>query len=299
MYIVVSCVDRQLMCSNLFEKKSEAKEYMENDFKKVFEECYKTAFTPETYTAEQFDEGCSLNEESAWLNGRDSYDWDIFEVAEGAKSESESRDSDLLTKRLIDNAIEIVWCVEDLQEEGKIKKWIEIFDDSPTGSDGIKDLIAQIAVAFEKKYKNYDWQPFGDYLDKIAEFAEEKLLEEYGVEEESAAHTSVSGMIDIYNNAIQQAKENLMHRLNINMRFPFLKKEDCLELIEQYANDIKNIDACYQTMDECARSVAYELGLATDKNQEYFNFDKFRDTIEENEDYIELSSGAVVHVKWR
>ena len=100
------------------------------------------------------------------------------------------------TTRLMENVIEITWMFDAMEKDGRIKTWDEIIDGSPAGSDAIKDFIIQIAIEFEE---NYDGDRNGryDYLEKIQEFAERRLREEYGVDHTYSIMVTQSGYIDI------------------------------------------------------------------------------------------------------
>ena len=100
------------------------------------------------------------------------------------------------TNRLMENVIEITWMFDAMEKDGRIKPWDEIIDSSPTGSDVIKDFIIQIAIEFEE---NYDGDENGryDYIEKIQEFAERRLREEYGVDHTYSIMVTQSGYIDI------------------------------------------------------------------------------------------------------
>lgn len=108
------------------------------------------------------------------------------------------------TTRLIENAIEITWMFDAMEKDGRIKPWDDIIDSYPTGSDAIKDFIIQIAIEFEE---NYDGDENGrcDYFEKIQEFAERRLREEYGVDHTYSIMVTQSGYIDIEAKTPEQA----------------------------------------------------------------------------------------------
>lgn len=89
--------------------------------------------------------------------------------------------NDILTKALMENAIEITWIFDSLMRSGEIKPW-DMLTEEYCGSDGIKEEFYEIAREFEKKYP-YDttWKDGNlDYLEEIEKFAREKLIEKFG-----------------------------------------------------------------------------------------------------------------------
>lgn len=89
----------------------------------------------------------------------------------------------VITEALLEDVIEITWMFDGLMESGKIQKWDDIIDDF--GSSGIKNEIKQIAKDFEKKFSNIDWNDTKlDYIIEIEKFAEEKLIEIFGKEDD-------------------------------------------------------------------------------------------------------------------
>ena len=100
------------------------------------------------------------------------------------------------TTRLMENVIEITWMFDAMEEDGRIKPWDVIIDSSPAGSDAIKDFIIQIAIEFEENYGE-DENGKRDYIEKIQEFAERRLREEYGEDHTYSVMVTQSGYIDI------------------------------------------------------------------------------------------------------
>lgn len=100
------------------------------------------------------------------------------------------------TTRLMENVIEITWAFDAMEKDGRIKPWNEIIDSSPAGSDAIRDFIIQIAIEFEEDYDG-DENGRCNYLEKIQEFAERRLQEEYGVDHTYSVMVTQSGYIDI------------------------------------------------------------------------------------------------------
>lgn len=79
------------------------------------------------------------------------------------------------TALCIDNAIEITWICDELVKSGKIPdKYSSSFD-----ADFIKETIIDIAINFEKEYRNADWNELA-YLDCIQEYAEPRLIKVLG-----------------------------------------------------------------------------------------------------------------------
>lgn len=90
-----------------------------------------------------------------------------------------------MTDALIENAIEITWTFESLLRIGKIKSWDEL--SYIGGSIGVKQEIRKIAEQFEEKFPyETTWEDGElDYIEEIEKFAEEKLIEAFGTEEEA------------------------------------------------------------------------------------------------------------------
>ena len=108
------------------------------------------------------------------------------------------------TTRLMENVIEITWMFDAMEKDGRIKSWDDIIDSSPAGSDAIKDFIIQIAIEFEDDYDG-DENGRCDYLEKIQEFAERRLQEEYGVDHTYSIMVTQYGYIDIEARTPEQA----------------------------------------------------------------------------------------------
>ena len=83
---------------------------------------------------------------------------------------------------MYEDLIEITWTFDRLMSEGKIKSWNELMEYIPTGSDGIKSTLINIAKDFENKYLFDSAWDSGDleYLIEIQKFAEEELIKEWG-----------------------------------------------------------------------------------------------------------------------
>lgn len=75
-----------------------------------------------------------------------------------------------------------------------------------------------------------------------------------------------------------------------------ISDDGCRELIEEYADVITEINAAYKSIEDCAVDTAFSLGLATEENKNYFNFEKYEDEIKASEHYIELDTGEVVYI---
>lgn len=89
----------------------------------------------------------------------------------------------VIIEALLEDVIEITWMFDSLMESGKIQKWDDIIDG--LGSSCIKNEIKQIAKDFEKKFSNIDWNDTKlDYIIEIEKFAEEKLIEIFGKEDD-------------------------------------------------------------------------------------------------------------------
>ena len=134
------------------------------------------------------------------------------------------------TTRLMENVIEITWAFDAMEKDGRIKPWDEIMDSSPTGSDAIKDFIIQIAIEFEENYGE-DENGKCDYIEKIQEFAERRLREEYGVDHTYSIMVTQSGYIDVEAKTPEQAIKiaNAMPLSN----FSWPKMERNVEIVDE------------------------------------------------------------------
>lgn len=78
-----------------------------------------------------------------------------------------------------ENIIEITWMFDELMQLGDIPSWDDLIDEY--GSDGLKNVIKEIARKFEEKYPfvttwiNTDLH----YIEEIGKFAKEKLMEQF------------------------------------------------------------------------------------------------------------------------
>lgn len=110
--------------------------------------------------------------------------------------------NNILTKALMENAIEITWMFDSLMRFGEIKPW-DMLTEEYCGSDGIKEEFYEIAREFEKKYP-YDtaWKNGNlDYLEEIEKFAREKLIEKFGspeLQESKKVIDWVNGALEHY-----------------------------------------------------------------------------------------------------
>ena len=85
-----------------------------------------------------------------------------------------------LTEALLEDVIEITWMFDGLIKAGEIKSWNEIISDE-CGSDGVKNVIKNIAQKFEEKYP-YDttWEDSNlDYIEEIEKFSRNELTSRY------------------------------------------------------------------------------------------------------------------------
>lgn len=97
-----------------------------------------------------------------------------------------------------------------------------------------------------------------------------------------------------YREALDKALQEMIDYLQEEYRC--LSDDDCAEIIKKYGHDIGEIKAAYMSIDDAAGGEAYSLGFVTDESEKYFNWDAFIDDLKENDNYIILSSGAVVYV---
>lgn len=110
--------------------------------------------------------------------------------------------NNILTKALMENAIEITWMFDSLMRSGEIKPW-DMLTEEYCGSDGIKEEFYEIARQFEEKYP-YDtaWENGDlDYLEEIEKFARKKLIEKFGsleLQENKKVINWVNGALEHY-----------------------------------------------------------------------------------------------------
>lgn len=78
--------------------------------------------------------------------------------------------------------------------------------------------------------------------------------------------------------------------------FPNLSEDDVSILVSDHGYEIKDINAVFDNMDDAAESEARSLGYLTDDNERYFDLGRFKEDLKEDENYIELPSGAVVYI---
>ena len=97
-----------------------------------------------------------------------------------------------------------------------------------------------------------------------------------------------------YQNAIDKALQDMVDYLQ--EEYECLNDDDCIEIIEEHGHDIGDIKAAYTSIDDAASAEAFSLGFVTNESEKYFNWDAFIDDLKENDNYIVLSSGAVVYV---
>lgn len=88
-----------------------------------------------------------------------------------------------MTDALIEDVVEITWVFDRLRGKGIIGD----FDGIVGGSDTVKQEIRKIAEQFEEKFPyETTWEDGElDYIEEIEKFAEEKLIEAFGTEEEA------------------------------------------------------------------------------------------------------------------
>lgn len=109
-----------------------------------------------------------------------------------------------LTEALLEDVIEITWMFDVLIKAGEIKSWDEIISDE-CGSDGVKNVIKNIAQKFEEKYP-YDtsWEDTNlDYIEEIEKFSRSELTNRY--KKNDTEHTK--SHIEIDETAIESCSE--------------------------------------------------------------------------------------------
>ena len=102
---------------------------------------------------------------------------------------------------------------------------------------------------------------------------------------------------DIYSNykfKVDEALEDYINELQDEYRE--LSNEDCMEIANTYADEIESIKAVYSSLENAAEETARSLGFVNDMNEAYFDFELFENSLRDNENYIELSSGVVIYI---
>lgn len=102
---------------------------------------------------------------------------------------------------------------------------------------------------------------------------------------------------DIYSNykfKVDEALEDYINELQDEYRE--LSNEDCIEIADTYADEIVSINAVYNSFENAAGDTAKSLGFVNDMNEAYFDFELFENSLRNNENYIELSSGVVIYI---
>lgn len=85
-----------------------------------------------------------------------------------------------MTEALLEDVIEITWMFDGLIKAGEIKSWDEIISDE-CGTDGVKNVIKDIAQKFEEKYPfDTTWEDSNlDYIEEIEKFSRNELTNRY------------------------------------------------------------------------------------------------------------------------
>ena len=102
---------------------------------------------------------------------------------------------------------------------------------------------------------------------------------------------------DIYSNykfKVDEAVEAFINELQDEYRD--LSEEDCIEIADTCADEIVSINAVYSSFENAAEDTAKSLGFVNDMNEAYFDFELFENSLRNNENYIELSSGVVIYI---
>lgn len=97
-----------------------------------------------------------------------------------------------------------------------------------------------------------------------------------------------------YKTKVDVALEDYINELQDEYRE--LSNEDCIEIIDTYADEIISINAVYSNFENAAEETARSLGFVNDMNEAYFDFELFENNLRNNENYIELSSGVVIYI---
>lgn len=101
-----------------------------------------------------------------------------------------------------------------------------------------------------------------------------------------------------YKTKVDAAVEDYINELQDEYRE--LSNEDCIEITDTYADEIVSINAVYSNFENAAEETARSLGFVNDMNEAYFDFGLFENSLRDNENYIELSSGVVIYItRWK
>ena len=100
-----------------------------------------------------------------------------------------------------------------------------------------------------------------------------------------------------YKSKVNEALEDYVNEMQDEYRE--LSEEDCIEIANTYANESVSINAVYSSFENAAEETARSLGFVNDMNEAYFDFELFENSLRNNENYIELSSGVVIYIMRR
>ena len=101
-------------------------------------------------------------------------------------------------------------------------------------------------------------------------------------------------LIEEYTNALETAKTKYIGKMQED--YSGLSDDDCIELLEEYGDEISDILAVYPNYQRATIETAFSLGYVTKENEQYFDYESFEQDLRSSDNYIELSSGKVVYV---
>lgn len=100
-------------------------------------------------------------------------------------------------------------------------------------------------------------------------------------------------LIEEYTNTMEVAKTNYVRKMQED--YPQLSDDDCIELLEEYSDEISDILAIYPNYQRATIETAYSLGYATKENEQYFDYESFEQDLRSSDNYIKLSSGKIIY----
>lgn len=100
---------------------------------------------------------------------------------------------------------------------------------------------------------------------------------------------------ELYEGACDKARGELV--FSMQEEFDNLSEDDCVDIIENYACEIRDIKAVYLSWEEAATETAKSLGVLTSENERYFDIDTYIEDLKVSEYFIELDTNTVIYVE--
>lgn len=101
---------------------------------------------------------------------------------------------------------------------------------------------------------------------------------------------------DLYREKMKQIEEIEEEIVTAIQEEYDLSESGAREIISDFADLVTDILGVYNSWQECSKEEAFSLGFATKENEEWFDFDKFQESLEESGSYVELSTGEVLYI---